>query len=150
MVAFDSILGSPVSIGRVSAFLSGTIEQEAARLWELGLEPGDPHAPIKQFITENKDLFGHGIELLAAANLEQDDVTAHNGARTVIWQQQVNGIPIYAARLIGHITKAGELISLSSTFLPDPSSAADAGTPQHRAFQSNPPVSAKQAVVEAA
>jgi hypothetical protein len=52
--------------------------------------------------------------------------------------------------LIGHITKKGELVNLSTHFLPDAAKAADAGTPKRRAAQNAPALSAAEAIVSAA
>src|SRR5262249_35769943 len=44
---------------------------------------GDSHAATKAFLNEHRDLFGHGAEALAAARVQREFVTAHNGAKTV-------------------------------------------------------------------
>ena len=41
--------------------------------------------------TEYQTLFGFGPEALDDANVQRDYVSAGNGARTVVWQQQVTG-----------------------------------------------------------
>ena len=110
----------------------------------------DPHRPIKAFLNEHAQLFGHGAEALDNARVKRDYVTPHNGLRTVVWEQQLDGIPVFRSMLMGHVTKRGELVSIASQFLPDLAQGADAGTPDRAAVQSAPPVSAAQAIVKAA
>jgi len=70
--------------------------------------------------------------------------------RTVIWEQRLEGIPIFEAVLYGHISKIGELVSLGSQFLPNPAQAANHGMPNRIAIQNSPPLSAAGAVAQAA
>src|SRR5205823_4572486 len=59
-------------------------------------------------------------------------------------------VEIFQALLISHTTKNGELVNLSSHFVPDPDKAADAGTPNRAAHLKKPPVPASRAVALAA
>src|SRR6185369_5157272 len=93
-------------------------------------------------------LFGHGPEVLLSARRARDYVTAHNGLRTVVWEQQLEGIPVYEAVLLASVTKRGELASLSSQFLPDPGQAAKLGTPELAAGRP-PTLSARAALRKA-
>jgi hypothetical protein len=52
--------------------------------------------------------------------------------------------------LSAHVTQRGELVTLSSGFVPAPAAAADAGVPNRRQVQMNPPIPAHWAVAEAA
>ena len=54
-------------------------------------DPADPDRPVKAFLQEYQTLFGFGPEALDDANVQRDYVSAGNGARTVVWQQQVTG-----------------------------------------------------------
>src|SRR5262249_244981 len=74
----------------------------------------------------------------------------HNGLRTVVWQQQLDGIPVFESVLIGNTTKRGELVSLSSQFLPNLAGLADVGTPDRVEIQAAPPISAVDAILKAA
>ena len=73
------------------------------------------------------------VHPVANAPVSRDSVGAHNGLRTVVWQQQLDGVPVFDAVLIGNSTAAGELVTLSSSFLPDVAAKADAGTPNRAA-----------------
>ncbi len=153
----DDILASPNFIYSPQGFLSApdneeealppeTLEMRAAR------KPAakDPHRSIKRFLDQNNGLFGYNSTILSAARISREYVTDHNGMRTVVWDQSLDGIPVFEAVLYGHISKIGELISLSSQFVPDPPAAADQGVPNRLAVQIAPPVSAAQAVAVAA
>ena len=82
--------------------------------------------------------------------MAREFTTPHNGLKTVVWEQQVDGIPVFEAVLISHTTRKGELVNLSSQFLPDPTAAAERGVPNRAALLAAPEVSARQAVAIAA
>ncbi len=115
-----------------------------------GFAVDDPHRAAKAFLREHSGLFGHGPEVLDQARVARDFTTPHSGLKTVVWEQQVDGVPIFEALLISHTTRNGELVNLSSQFLPDPVGAADRGVPNRAAHLAAPEVSARQAVAIAA
>ena len=88
--------------------------------------------------------------MLATALVKQDAVAKTSGMRTVIWQQQLDGITIVEGTLSANITKDGELATLTSGFLADPASAADRGNANRHLLQQTPTVSAKRAIVTVA
>jgi len=146
----DEILGSPAWVISTEGFLTAPQEPEVVLAGQARLDPDDPHRPIKAFLDDYAGLFGHGAEVLTDATLKNDYVTAHNGLRSVVWQQQLDGIPVFGALLIGHITKRGELVNLSSYFVPELEKAADLGAVARTALAEAPPISAQQAVANAA
>jgi hypothetical protein len=115
-IDFDPITGAPKNISAPGEFLSGkqgvgkTVSATAA----AGISEDDPYRATKAFLVEHKPLFGHGPEALGQARLKREFVTAHNGLRTVIWEQEINGIPVFEAVLISHTTREGELVRLGS------------------------------------
>jgi hypothetical protein len=124
---YDPVLLSPKSVLPRLGYLTGpggagvTVSEATAQMFD----PNDPDRPVKAFLQEYQTLFGFGPEAITNATVQRDDVSAGNGARTVVWQQQVAGVPVFNALLIGHITSAGELACLSSEFIPSPAQAAD-------------------------
>jgi hypothetical protein len=151
-IEFDEVIETPRWIASPRGFLTGPDAQGRAVTPQRaqGSALTDPHRAVKAFIEEHRALFGHGAEALGAARLTRDDVTAHNGLRTVAWQQRVDGIPVLDGLLIGHITKKGELVSLSSRFLPDLDRAANAAAPKGVAQRAVPTIPAEVAVALAA
>jgi uncharacterized repeat protein (TIGR01451 family) len=151
-VSYDPLLGTPKFIRAQDGFLTGPNGQGRAvsAATAQALPANDPYLPVKAFLNEHAALFNHGAEVLAGAKLSRESVGAHNGLRTVVWQQQLDGIPVFEGVLIGNISKHGELVSLSSQFLPNPTQNADAGTPNRQALQGNPAVSVQQAIINAA
>ncbi len=147
-VAFDEIVGSPKLIDATDGFLSGPDGQGRgiSSASAAAFPANDPHRATKAFLKEHRALFGHGPEVLAAARVKRESVTAHNGLRTVVWEQQLDGIPVFEAVLISHTTWKGELVNISSQFLPELDQAANAGTPNRAALVAQPIISAKQAV----
>jgi subtilisin-like proprotein convertase family protein len=151
-VDFNELTGSPRMVSAGDGFLSGpqgrgkTVSAEAAAAFAAT----DPDLPTKAFLTEHRKLFGHGPEALAPARVVREYVTPHNGLRTVVWQQQVDGIPVFESVLISHTTRKGELVNLSSGFLSDPVAAADRGVPLRATVIAAPTVNAPSAVRAAA
>jgi hypothetical protein len=151
-VEFDPITGSSKNISMSGGFLTDTNgEGRAVSIASLAAIPADdPHRSTKAFLREHAALFGHGPEVLDTARITRDYTTAHNSLKTVVWQQQIDGISVFEAVLISHTTKRGELVTLSSQFLRDPVHAIEHGSKNGAAIVTAPPVSAQQAVASAA
>lgn len=94
-----------------------------------GLRADDPQRVAKVFVNEHAALFGHEASALERAVVKRDYVTAHNGMRTTVWQQQHEGIEVFEAVFLAHTTKDGELVNFSSQFVPDEAQAAANGDP---------------------
>jgi hypothetical protein len=151
-ISRDAILGTPKLVAASRGFLTGPGASGRA----LSSSPGiaavaaDPYAPIKSFLNEHSALFGHDARVLAEARIKRDYVTSHNGLHTVVWEQTLDDVPVFDAVLAGHITRNGELVSLSSLFVPNAAGAANAGTPNRASLISSPTISAEESVVRAA
>ena len=152
VVDFDPLLDAPIFVRASDGFLTGPNGQGrgVSALTAQALSAADPLLPIKAFLNEHRELFGHGAEALDGARVKRDYVDKHNGLHTVVWEQQLDGIPLFQSALMGHITQQGELASLCSSFVPDLAASADAGTPGRAVVQSAPPITAAQAVALAA
>jgi len=151
-VSRDRITGSPRHITAGRGFLTGPGGHGGA-VSKSSLEafPASDHARvIKAFLNEHSAVFGHDASALDSARVRQDDVTQHNGLRTLIWEQTLDGIPVFEALLKGHITWAGELVNLSSHFILDPAKAVQAGALNRNAAPGRPGISAVKALVLAA
>ena len=152
VVDFDPLLDAPKFIRASDGFLTGpagqgrAVSEQTAR----ALAANDPLLPVKAFLNEHHDLFGYGAEVLAGARVKRDYADSRNGLRTVVWEQQLDGIPLFESVLVASITRQGELASVSSLFIPGLASAADAGTPGRASLQAASPVTALQAVTLAA
>jgi uncharacterized repeat protein (TIGR01451 family) len=148
VVDFDSLLDSPTFVRSQQGFLTGPNGQDRAvsAAAAKAYAADDAFAPVKAFLAEHSALFGHGAAELDSARVKRDYVDAHNGLHTIVWEQQLDGIPVFQSVLSAHITKRGELTSLSSRFLPDLATSANAGTPARANLQGNPPVSASGAI----
>jgi len=151
-VDFEPFTGAPKLVSAGEQFLSGPNGQgkAIAAAVAAGFPAADPNRATKAFLSEYAGLFGHGPEALDQARVAREFATPHSGMRTVVWEQQVEGIPVFEAVLISHTTRQGELVNLSSQFLPDPTAAADQGVPNWSAVLAAPQVSARQAVALAA
>lgn len=139
-VTFHELIGSPKNVAASSGFLTGpdgggkTVSPRLA-----GRFAGDPHGPAKAFVQEHRALFGFGAEGLSSGRVRRDYVTAHNGLKTVVWEQQFGGIPVFEGVFIAHTTGRGELVSLSSQFLPGLAAAGAAAV-------RNPTITARAAI----
>lgn len=151
-VELDRITGSPRAIHSRAGFLTGPAGQGRAvsAATAARIAPGDPHRAVKSFLDEHATHFGFGSEALAAAALRRDSISAHNGLRTVVWEQSLDGIEVFGGVLIGNITRQGELAGLSSQFMPNHAAAAHSGMRNRVATRTSLPVSAAQALVLAA
>ena len=151
-VEFDPITGGPKSVWSGREFLSGsnglgaTIPAATAARFAVN----DPHRATKAFLLEYRDLFRHGPEALDQARVKQQFTMPHNGLRTVVWQQEVDGIPVFEAVLISHTSRRGELVNLSDQFLPDPTAAVERGGQNRADLGASLSVSARRAVAIAA
>ncbi|MDZ4405532.1 M36 family metallopeptidase [Prosthecobacter sp.] len=114
-VDFDPITGAPSHIMAAGRFLA-----------KAQPDVKDPHAPVRVFVTKHAALFGHGAAALQSGNarVTREDVTAHSGMRTVVWQQEVAGVPVFQTILKANLTKNGDLVTLGSHFMGDPVKAA--------------------------
>lgn len=138
----------PRSVASNRSFLSG-IQGEGKGISPAAaaaIPKNDPQRPIKAFLNEHRNLFGHGSEALAQAVLARDDRTRRSGLRTFVWQQQVDGIPLYRALLKACVTAKGELVQIGSGFIADPVAAADRGVPRRARQQRTPEIGVKQAL----
>src|SRR5436190_3615135 len=148
-VDWDRLLATPKFIRASHGFLVESRDRTTPARAAATARP-DRHEPARRFLARHFTLFGHGPEALNAAKIKREFVTPHNGLRTTVWEQQLDGIPVFQGVLVAHITDRGELAALSSQFLADPAQAADRGTIQRHALQAAPAISPAQAVVLAA
>jgi hypothetical protein len=143
-VDFEPLSGSPRSVASTSGFLTGPGGSgKAVRPETLVMfGPDDPYRIVKAFLFEERSLFGYGPEVLDSARLSRDYTTPHNGLRTIVWDQQVQQIRIYDAALVANVTKQGELVNLSSQFIPNPAQAVPSASPNDQVI-----ISARRAIV---
>ena len=142
-VQFDPITGSPHHVMATGRFLTAA---------ESASDPvnGDFYEPVRRFIGENETLFGHGPDALQGARITREDVAAHNGMRSAVWQQQLDAIPIYNTILRASLTKRGELITIGSHFLSDAEAAAKIPAADRTTLIATPPIDVTNAVSLAA
>ena len=148
-VSVDRVLNSPHWVRATDGFLTGPNGQGGA-MANSHAQNANHQQLIKSFLNEHSELFGHGGEVLTGAKVKRDYVTAHNGLHTMIWEQQLDEIPVFEGVLMGHVTKNGELVNLSTHFLPDPATAAHQDAAARAALKSAPPISARNALLLAA
>ena len=140
-VAFDRLLGTPRFIWSRAGFLTGTngVGYAVSPLVAPGLYSGQTDRALRLFLDDNSSLFGFGSEALASAQQIRDAVGANNGLRSLVWEQQLNGVPVFDSKLVANITRHGELVNMSSCFLPSLNTSASA----------SPALAAEQAVASA-
>ena len=139
-IEFEEITGSPKRISTTRGLLTGpngigrAVSEDSIR----GFGINDPHRVTKAFLKEHKLLFGYGPEVLEKAHVKREHTARHNELRTVVWEQQLDGIAVFEAVLMSHTTRQGELVSISSQLVPDVTSAANKGH-RNKARQRNEP-----------
>jgi uncharacterized repeat protein (TIGR01451 family) len=151
-IEVDRIFGTPCFITHPNGFLSGAggVGRGISGPTAQAIPENDPYRTTKAFLQEHRELFGYGAEVLDSARVRRESVTAHNGLKTVVWEQELDGIPVFDSILMSHITRHGELVNVFSQCIPDVVRAANAGMVNRFAAQATPPVSAAQAIVIAA
>ncbi len=147
-VETDAVSEAPKVVGSPYEFLTGPAGAgRAVPKARMQARPqGEAHREVKAFLEEYQALYGHGAEALNTAQVKRDYTNQHNGLRSVVWQQQVDGVPVFGAILQAHTTKAGELVNVASNFLAAPTAAANRGTPERAARLAAPAISAAEAV----
>src|SRR5207253_525947 len=103
-VDFEPLLGTPKLVSVSEGFLTGVNGIGKAVSTATVIPVNDPNRATKAFLLEHNKLFGFGPEVLEQARVKQEYVTAHNGLRTVVWEQQLEGIPLFEAIFIAHTT----------------------------------------------
>ena len=97
-VDFDQLLGTPKFVAAHDRCLTPPASQGQS----FAAAP-DTKSVASAFLRQHQDLFGHGPEVLEQARLARDYATPHNGLRTVVWEQQVDGIALFEAVLIANV-----------------------------------------------
>jgi uncharacterized repeat protein (TIGR01451 family) len=145
-VTYDSLLGTPKFVRTRDGFLTGPdgTGRGVTALAKSSAYRGEADRPVKLFLDEHAGLFGFGAESLASAQKTRDAVGSHNGLRTIVWEQQLNGVPVFESKLVANITKLGELVNVSSRFVP-----ALTGTASRAADSTIPALTANQAIASA-
>ena len=75
---------------------------------------------MERFLNRFPGLFGHDATALKKARVTREDVTAHNGMSTLVWNQEVNGIPVFKTVLKANVSNKRELVTISDHFVSQP------------------------------
>ncbi len=121
-VKIDRVLGRADFIGKQDGFLTGR-NGEGPMISKAALDAvpaGDEHRVVKAFLNEHREVFGHDSAVLTGAVMKRDYMAKNNGLRTTVWEQQVDGIPVFEGVLQAHVTRHGELVNLTSRFVENP------------------------------
>lgn len=148
----DKVLGTPRLVSAQRGYLTGPQGRGGAisPAFLDAVPAEDPQRITKAFLNEHSALFGHDASALDSATISREYVDKHNGLHTTVWEQTQDGIPIYEGLLVSHVTRNGELVSLSDHFVSNPVNAANDGTPRRVALLSKPTLSAAEAIAKAA
>ena len=122
-VDYDPILHTPKVVMARDGFLTGPKGRGrgiARDVKVAAVAEHDPLRSVKALLNEHRGIFGHGEEALENAQLKRQHTAKHNGLRSYAWQQEFDGITVYDAVLSAHVTKEGELVSISSQFVSEP------------------------------
>lgn len=151
-VSVDPLLNTPKFVRARTGFLTGANGEGLAVSPTVAAEfaINDPFRGVKAFLNAHADLYGHGAGALQNATVTRDSITAHSGLRTVVWRQQLDGLPVLDSVLVANMTATGELVSLSGGLLGNAAVMADSGTPNRATLQIQPTFSATAAITAAA
>lgn len=115
----DAFVGTPRLLAAKRGFLAPASGAKAA----LGAQRPDSREIIGSFLNQQRALVGHGREVLTNAVLKRDTISP-SGLHTLVWEQRIHGLPVFGGTLAGHVTPKGDLVNLSSQFVPQPSAIA--------------------------
>ena len=138
-VDFDALTGAPSQILAPGHLLA-----------DGPLDPADPAAPVKAFLDAHAGLFGHDSGALRQTRVTREDVAAHSGMRTTVWQQEVDGIPLYNTILRANVTQDGGLVALGSCLMRDAAAATGLDAAQRAERVAKPAIDAHTAISLAA
>lgn len=144
----DALHGSAGYVRSTSRFLTGPTA--AIPNMSAQAQSQRDHQVVRSFVDGQPGLFGHPSNFLSSAALRREYTTRHNGLRTIVWQQQLDDIPVFGATFQAHVTARGELVNVSSQFLDNLEQAAQRGAPGRAARMASPAVTAREAVAIAA
>jgi hypothetical protein len=83
--------------------------------------PGvDAKTVARDFIAAYPALFEIDAGELAAARVPRDAVTAHNGVRSMSFQQQIKGVDLFECEVRANVMPDGRLLNIGSTMQPRP------------------------------
>ncbi len=109
-VTLDPLSGSPSLVQATGRLLTPAVETGA-----------DPREVVASFVDRHSAIFGHDRTLLThQARMIRDDVTQRSGLKTLVWEQELHGIPLHRTIFKANLTRRGELVSISSYLLPTP------------------------------
>lgn len=136
-VGLDVRQPRPKFVARRNGFLTGPAGQGAAIAKSAlqAVHSDDPHRVTKAFLNANPDIFGHDAGALDNALVTRDAIGKRNGLRSTVWEQQLDGIPIFEAALIVHVTRSNQLVSVASRLIANPAAVAGSRLPTLKASQ---------------
>ncbi len=110
VVDYDARTGTPARLQVTGGFLTPPSSVPQVNV----------QATVENFVERHTQAFGHGPAALRQTRVTREDVTAHNGMVTKVWQQEVEGVPVFDAIFKANLTKDGRIITLSSHFIAEP------------------------------
>lgn len=109
--------------------------------------PSQPRAVVEEFVGKHRELFGHDAALLREGRITREDVSPHNGLVTLVWQQQMSGVPVFETVLKANVSRNGELVMISDVFLPEAEASTGLAVVQREQRVANPNLTVERAVI---
>jgi len=142
-VQFDPVSGSASHLAVRGGFLTGPCAPANRTNDGFG-------EIVRRFIEENAAVFGHGSGVVRSSRITRGEVASHSGMQTLVWQQELDGVPLCDTVLKANLTRNGELVAIGSHFLRDPAEASGLSPEDRAALLSRPAVDVKKAICLAA
>jgi extracellular elastinolytic metalloproteinase len=104
IVSLDPNTGTPKQVAKLNGFLTGPSRKAPAQI-------------VLDYIRAHPEIFHLSDADLQTLRLRKDykDII---GSHHISWEQWVNGVPLFANGIIGHVTKRGELVSIQGSPVP--------------------------------
>lgn len=151
-IDYDPISRSAIHIRCLDGCLTGPggAGGTVSRRTLASIPEAQSHRALRAFLQEYRPLIGVGPELMEPSNLIGEQHSERTGLHSLVYRQQCEGIPVYEAALIGHLTGRGELLAVSSRCIPEVDRIAALWEPHRPDRLTSPAVSPADAIVTAA
>jgi hypothetical protein len=142
---WEPITHAPKWIANRDGFLTEPRGANLVPAPALAKHGNHPHRLTKAFVDEHQAIFGHNSTSFEQAKVAKDYTDEQSGLRTTVWQQQFDGVEVFEAVFLSHVTRREELVNVASQFVPKLDEAG-----RKAGGAARPQLSAAQALVVAA
>jgi len=117
-IDYDTLWGTPRYVRSLDGYLTRAVSGDV-----------EPREVVYAFVDAHAQLFGVTSSELRGAHVKRLAQTAHNGLRTIWWQQTIGGHDVLGAEFRANVLPDGRIVALSSTMVSAPAKGFVASLP---------------------